>query len=207
MCVDADPELAALCAGARNVLDPRQLVEDEAEDRGEDQDGNDRPDQLEPRVRMNLRALRAARSTAPAVTDHKPQQRAFDDDEDRSGIDGDPLVSVVDAHRVRRMRCCRCKAGIARVGDGNERQRGAESKDEDKSLAPHRQWHPTVDGGLTRAATGPGRRSLRRVLARGPAAARPRLRPDRGRARVPPRPCPGGTARADPLALYAARDL
>jgi hypothetical protein len=41
---------------------------------------------------------------------------------------------------VRRLRG---EAAVARVGDGDERQRGAESKHEDKGLAPHRRWHPT----------------------------------------------------------------
>ena len=37
----------------------------------------------------------------------------------------------------------RREAAVACVGDGDERQRGAESKHEDEGLAPHRRWHPT----------------------------------------------------------------
>src|SRR6266508_3805320 len=43
-----NPNLAALRARARHVLDARELVVDEGRNRREDQDRNRRPDQLEP---------------------------------------------------------------------------------------------------------------------------------------------------------------
>src|SRR5512133_1552435 len=75
--VDPDHERAALCLRLGDVLDPRQLVEDEARDRREDQHRDRRPDQLEARRAMDLRAFGIAPAPAAAVTDDEPDERAL----------------------------------------------------------------------------------------------------------------------------------
>src|SRR5262245_47417475 len=203
--VDSDLERPALRLGRGNVLDPGQLVEDEAGDRREYQDRDRRPDQLEARGAVDLWAFGRAGAAAPAVADDEPDEGPFDEDEDRGGEHRDPLEGAVDAGRVGRVRRLRREPAVARMSDGDERQRGAESKHEDKGLAPHRQWHPTMHGVVAYPTTTSCGRWLRGVRERRPPGAGTRLRPDRRRARLPPRPGTGRTTGPDPLALDAAR--
>ncbi len=94
-------------------------------------------------MRVDLWTFGRARPAGPPVAEHEPQQSSLDDREDRRREDRDPFVRVADARCVRRVRRLGGEPAVARVGDGSERQRGAESKYEDKGLAPHRRWHPT----------------------------------------------------------------
>src|SRR5947207_216596 len=133
-----DDEWTTLGLRVRHVLDPRQLVEDERGDRSQDQNGNRGPDQLEPGGAVDLRTFRRTWPAAPAVLDDEQDQCALDEHEDCAREDRDPDVRVVDPSRVWRVRRGRRKTSVACVGDGRQRQRGAESKHEDKGIAPHR---------------------------------------------------------------------
>src|SRR5713101_1559006 len=138
MRIHLDDEWTALGLRARHVLDPRQLVEDERGDRGQDQNGNRGPDQLEPGGAVDLRSFHRAWPATPAVLDDEQDQGALDEHEDRAGEDRDPDVRVVDAPRVGRVRRGRRKTSVACVGDRSEHQHGAQSNNEDEDLAPHR---------------------------------------------------------------------
>src|SRR5436305_695685 len=67
--VDADVQRSTRGRPRRDVLDPRELVEDERDDAREDHDRDRCPDQLEPRGAVDLRAFRVARPPAAPVAD------------------------------------------------------------------------------------------------------------------------------------------
>ena len=91
-------------AGFRGVRDPGQLVEDEGPDRGEEDDGQDRPQHLEPGRAVNLRAFGGTCPLAAPVLDDECDERPFDDQEDHAAEDRHEDERVLDAMRVRRVR-------------------------------------------------------------------------------------------------------
>src|SRR5581483_466770 len=125
-----------LLAGSRggHVLDPGELVEDEGGDRGEDQDRDDRPGDLEPGRAVDLHPLCVARPAPPPVADHEPDERAFDDDEDEGREPEDHPVGVVDPGGVRRDRRLGAEAAVpgkrARPEDEGEQGRDEQSRDQ-----------------------------------------------------------------------------
>src|SRR5207244_11728843 len=92
-------------------------------------------------------SFRTAWTPAPPVLEDEPDERALDEHEDRTGEDRDPDVRVVDPLRVGRVGRRRRETAVACIGDGRQRQRGAEIKHEDKGFAPPRRWHPMRRGG------------------------------------------------------------
>ena len=85
------------------IRDAGELVEDERADHREDHGRDDRPDDLEPRRAVNLRAFGGSRPLAAPVLDDERDQRSLDDHEDEPGEDRDEDERGVDAVRVRRM--------------------------------------------------------------------------------------------------------
>ena len=172
----------------RCVGDARQLPEDEGADHREDHDRHDRPEHLEPRRAVDLRAVGGACALAAAVLDDEGDQRALDDQEDHAGEDRDEDEGAVDAVRVRRMGLAGQEAAVAGVRDSRRREGDQGRTKSGKGGPAHADWHRIERGSAEpcRAAPG-GRRRLRGVRQRGAAAARRRFRPGRAGARLPAR--------------------
>ena len=129
--------------GARrgHVRDRGQLDEDEGGDHGEDQDGAGRPEQLEPRVAVHLRALDVAPAPAAAVLPDEDDEQRLDDHEDRGGEDEDQVVRVGDALRVRRVRVLRGETAVGGRGCSRRREDGEEDERENRQLPSHPSGH------------------------------------------------------------------
>ena len=109
--------LLALCARGGNVGDPGQLVEDEAADQDEDDDGRDRPHELEARRAVDLRSVvEALPSPAPIAPDERDEQN-LDEDEDRDDEDRHEEPHVGDPLGVRRLGRHGSEAPVLREGD------------------------------------------------------------------------------------------
>jgi hypothetical protein len=102
----------------RRRRDLRQEDEDGRADDREDDDRDHRPDQLELRVAVHLRALEGPRAAAGAVADDEHGERRHDDDEDRRRESEDHPVGGVDVLDVRGMRVLRLEAAVGGRGDG-----------------------------------------------------------------------------------------
>ena len=101
--LNLDGQLLAGRVRLRDVLDPRELVEDERHDRDQDQDRDPGPDQLQAGVAADLRALVRTRPAAVAVLDDEEDQRNLDDQEDDGADREDEPVNVFDAPRLWRL--------------------------------------------------------------------------------------------------------
>ena len=112
----------AACAFGGSLI-PGQLVEDERADRGEEDDGDDRPDHLEPRRAVHLRAFGSPRALAAPVLDDEDDQRALDGHEDDAGEDRDDDERLVHVLTVRRVGPSGQEAGVACVRDRRRRKR------------------------------------------------------------------------------------
>src|SRR3954469_1096052 len=121
----------------RRGVDVRQLVEDEAGNDREDHDREDRPDQLETGVPVDLRPLdRARASAAPVLPDEDHEQR-LDEQEDRCGEAEDEVVRVPDVNRVRRGRVYGCESAVPSCSNAGRREREQYGEDERRQLTAH----------------------------------------------------------------------
>ena len=115
--------------------DAGQLVEDEARDDGEDHDRECGPDQLEPRVPVNLRSLDlAAAAAAPVLPDEDDEQR-LDEDEDGRREAEDEEVGVSDVRRVRGGGRDRSEAAVPGCSDASRRKREQHGENEGRQPA------------------------------------------------------------------------
>ena len=117
MRLDLHADLARARARRRHVLDPRELVEDERGDRGEDQHRADRPGQLQVRVPADLRPLDLPSAAAASEADDEDDEHDLDQHEDERGEAEDEPVGIVDAVRVRRPGRDRRDPAVRRRGD------------------------------------------------------------------------------------------
>ena len=121
----------------RRGADVRELVEDEAGDDREDHDREHRPDQLEPRVPVHLRALDRARAAAAPVLDDEDDEQRLDEDEDGRREAEDEPVGVLDVGCVRRGRRDRAEAAVSGCSDACRRERDQHGENEGRQLAAH----------------------------------------------------------------------
>ena len=109
-----DDEVLLAAGRGGDVLDARQLREDERGDREEDHDGRDRPRELEPVGAVDLRPVRVARPVSPPVADDEHDEQHLDEQEDREDEGRDEPPALADALRVRRLGRDRREAAVAR---------------------------------------------------------------------------------------------
>ena len=141
--LDLDHELVGALAARR--LDRRRAGEDDDGDSDEDDGRDQRPDDLEPRVSVDLRALDLVAGRPPAAkADDEEDERALDCDED-DGADGeDEPVELVDRLAARGRRVRGADASVARVlpqSDRRDAEREHRERGDDdggRRAPPHR---------------------------------------------------------------------
>ena len=114
MALYLDDEL--VCAVAARRLDGRRAGEDDDCDADQDDRGNGRPDDLEPRVSVDLRALGSLGLRVPAAeADDEEDERGLHGDEDDRTDGEDEPVELVDRLPARGSRIGGAEAAIARI--------------------------------------------------------------------------------------------
>jgi hypothetical protein len=132
-------------AGARrgDVLDARQLHEDEDGDREQDQHGPDRPHRLQARRAVDLCPVGVPVAPPPAEPDQERDQQRLDEDEDGEDEDRDEPVALADALGVRRLRRDRRETAVSRECGNGESERGECRADGCEQLGAHERCHST----------------------------------------------------------------